>query len=274
MKNFVIIDREICIGCGACVKDCLSKIIRVEEEVAVIEDFTDCIKCGHCGASCPVDAIRYDDPEYDMNIESFSKDHDLVTFRELDYLIKMKRSCRQYHQKEVESDKLESLLRIGQISPTGGNRQPLKFVVVNGFEKVEALKLMAMETLYDVGQKSEGRYARVFTSILDNYKKTGYDRLFYNAPLVIVIYGDPSISQTMAVDGGIAAGQMTLIGETLGLGSCYIGYLKTAADHNREICNYLGIPSNETIITNIIFGYPQTRYYRSVPREKLKVKYK
>lgn len=273
MKDFVIVNREACIGCGACVSDCISKIISLEEEVAVIKDFTNCIKCGHCGAVCPVNAISYHHPGYDIEVEEFEKDIWKIGFDKLDALVKMKRSCRQYEKKPIEKAKMDAIMRIGQMSPTGGNRQPLKFVVVDSPDKIEELKLLAMQTLYDVGQTTEGRYGRVFRSILDNYKSTGFDRLFYNAPCVIIIYGDPNSSHTTHVDAGIAGGQMTLIAETLGLGTCFVGYLKTATENNNEIYKFLGIPEGYEMITNIILGYPDVRYFRSVPRQKLDVRF-
>ena len=57
----VIIDQEICVGCGACVKDCPGSAIRLEEGKA--EVFRSCIQCGHCVAVCPVDAVSI--PEFD-----------------------------------------------------------------------------------------------------------------------------------------------------------------------------------------------------------------
>jgi nitroreductase/NAD-dependent dihydropyrimidine dehydrogenase PreA subunit len=273
MKDFVIVDREKCIGCGSCALDCISKIISLEEDVAVIKDFTNCIKCGHCGAVCPVNAIRYQHPDYDINVEEFEKNIWKVGFDQMDAFVKMKRSCRQYKKKPIEKAKMDAIMRIGQISPTGGNRQPLKFVVVDSPEKIEELKLLAMKTLFDVGQKTEGRYGKVFRSILDNYQATGFDRLFYNAPCVVIIYGDPNTSHTTQVDAGIAGGQMTLIAETLDLGSCFVGYLKTAAENNNEIYEFLGIPEGHQMIANIIVGYPDVRYFRSVPRQKLDVKF-
>ncbi|MDP3387531.1 MAG: nitroreductase family protein [Eubacteriales bacterium] len=273
MEDFVIIDRGKCIGCGSCVSDCISKIISLEERVAVIKDFTNCIKCGHCGAVCPVNAISYQHTGYDVGVDEFEKDIWKIEFNQLDALIKMKRSCRQFKKKPIEKSKMDAIMRIGQMSPTGGNRQPLKFVVVDSPDKMEALKLMAMKTLYSVGQNTEGRYGMVFRSILDNYESTGFDRLFYNAPCVIIIYGDPKSSHTTHVDAGIAGGQMTLIAETLGLGSCFVGYLKTATQNNNEIYRFLGIPEGHEMIANIILGYPDVRYFRSVPRQKLDVKF-
>ena len=58
------IKKELCIGCGACVKDCPGKALAIEDGKAVYKK--ECIHCGHCVAICPVNAVSI--PEYDMAV--------------------------------------------------------------------------------------------------------------------------------------------------------------------------------------------------------------
>ena len=65
------IEKEKCIGCGACIKDCPASAIRMTEEKA--EVYKDCLHCGHCVAICPSEAVSI--PEYDMEeVEAYDKD--------------------------------------------------------------------------------------------------------------------------------------------------------------------------------------------------------
>ena len=54
------IDKEKCIKCGACIKDCITySLIKDEEGFAKVatDGDTRCISCQHCFAICPVGAI-------------------------------------------------------------------------------------------------------------------------------------------------------------------------------------------------------------------------
>ena len=48
----VVIDKELCTGCGYCVADCISAKISVKDRKAVYSG--ECLHCGHCVAICPV----------------------------------------------------------------------------------------------------------------------------------------------------------------------------------------------------------------------------
>ena len=110
------VNRDKCIGCGQCIKDCPVKVISLKDNKAEIDN-SRCIKCGHCIAVCPVEAVSTDD--YNMeevkpyNKESFSIDPDnLLNF------IKFRRSVRRFKDSKVEKDKIslmqEDLLRLQQ----------------------------------------------------------------------------------------------------------------------------------------------------------------
>lgn len=53
----VTINKELCIGCGACLEVCPVDALELDEEVKAICKDDDCIDCGACIGSCPVEAI-------------------------------------------------------------------------------------------------------------------------------------------------------------------------------------------------------------------------
>ena len=54
------LDTEKCIGCGQCVEVCPRKVITMLEKKAVIVNRDLCIECGACKMNCAYDAISVD----------------------------------------------------------------------------------------------------------------------------------------------------------------------------------------------------------------------
>lgn len=55
------INKDKCIGCGACVKACPMNVLEVKEDhKAHVERPKDCVECRACEAACPVKAITFD----------------------------------------------------------------------------------------------------------------------------------------------------------------------------------------------------------------------
>lgn len=54
--KIMVINKDTCIGCGACVGTCPVNAISLDDGKAVIDQDT-CVKCGACKEACPVSAI-------------------------------------------------------------------------------------------------------------------------------------------------------------------------------------------------------------------------
>ncbi len=55
----MVVDKEVCIGCGACQAVCPVEAIELVDGKASI-DKEKCISCGACKGTCPVEAINED----------------------------------------------------------------------------------------------------------------------------------------------------------------------------------------------------------------------
>ena len=270
------IDQEKCIGCEECVKDCFPKDLVMKDEKAQATNTT-CIKCGHCIAICPVNAASMTD--YDM---AEVKEYDAKTFdipsETLLNFIKFRRAVRRFKDKPIEKEKIEHIIEAGRFTPTGSNRQPVSYIVVqNDIPKLTGLALESLDRLgksilEDKANKNlifkfyAKRWLKMYKDYLDDPElPTG---LFFKAQAVVLIVSDSPI------DGGLAASFMELMTNAEGLGMFYSGFFVRAAIRNPKIKSFLGIDDTKEVIACLVMGYPDVKYQRTAPRKKAEISWR
>lgn len=273
MSN-VIINKETCIGCGLCVKDCSRQAIELINDKADI-DLSLCNECSHCLAICPTNSVsmpQYDETEvmeYDASKLNLDPDNFL-------YVQKFRRSIRNFKEKQVEQDKLNQILEAGRYSPTASNRQTNRYIVIS--DRIDEVRDMAIKTLYDVANDPKFQvgggvdYRQYWIKIYDNYNEHKIDRLFFDAPQIIVIVSEDK-GGFAEVNGGLAASRMELQANLLGLGVCYIGFFQKAVHYNKKLRDLIGMKENEEFILSFIIGHPNVKYQRTVNRKPADVRY-
>ena len=126
----VIVDHEKCMGCGLCCKDCPSHVLELQDgKAALLSDL--CLKCGHCIAICPVSAVAISG--YDMSeVITYDKTGFGIDSDVLLNTIKFRRSVRKYKDKPVEKDVIQKIIEAGRFTPTGSNKQGVRYIVAEG----------------------------------------------------------------------------------------------------------------------------------------------
>ena len=51
------VDKEKCVGCGACQEACPGEAIEIKDGKAVVDE-DKCLSCGACEGECPQEAIK------------------------------------------------------------------------------------------------------------------------------------------------------------------------------------------------------------------------
>ncbi|MBR1531190.1 MAG: nitroreductase family protein [Eubacterium sp.] len=250
----VTINKDACIGCGQCVKDCVASALYIEGGKAKLRK--GCIECGHCFAVCPVGAI--DMPEY-------SKDGcgEYVPMTEIDSdtlleAMKSRRTIRQYKDTPVEQEKIDKILEAGRYAPTGANSQNVAFTILGSKQddlERECVKLF--RTGVNIGKKFS-----------DSLKNTDINDTFFfkGAPLVIVVSGHDTVNATLA------SAYMEIEANSLGLGVLYSGFFVACTKLNPKIKAMLKLPKGHKAVTCMIIGYPDVKYKRIPPRKPIKFK--
>ena len=250
----VVVNKEVCTGCGSCVADCISMSLSIKEGKA--EYNGSCIHCGHCVAICPVNAVSI--PDYDMAEVEPAAQSGLVPEEELLRLIKSRRSIRRYREKRIPREQLDMIINAGRYTATGSNLQACRFILVQ--DALDQLKSFVWD---GVGQalRSGMKEAQPLKGLWDLREARGIDYLFRSAPAVLYIAAENQW------DAGMAAQNMELVAVSQGLGGLYNGFLLRSTMLSEPAKDLLRL-EGKPLATCMLLGYPDVHYPRTAPRKK------
>jgi nitroreductase len=147
-------------------------------------------------------------------------------------LLYSRRSIRKYTSQLIEPEKIEKLIEAALLSPTSRNREAWEFVIVTDRTALRQLSI----------------------------SKPGSAAMLAEAPLAIVVCGNPMDSDVWIEDCSIAGIIIQLAAHDMGLGSCWIqlrGRMYNEMVSSSEyVIKTLELPDNIEIECIISIGYP------------------
>ena len=161
-------------------------------------------------------------------------------------LIQKRRSIRKFQKKQVEAEKIDTLIEAALRSPSSIGRNPWEFIFVTDQSLLEKL----------------------------SRAKPHGSMFLKNAPLGIVVCADPEKSDIWIEDSSIAAIFLHLAAESIGLASCWIQMRERMHDQTKTAQDYvseaLDIPSGLKVECIIAVGYPDEK---KSPHKKEELQY-
>jgi nitroreductase len=149
-----------------------------------------------------------------------------------DELARKRRSVKVYTDQPVEKEKIDHIMEAALRSPSGRAARPWTFVVVTNQEVIQKLSVA----------------------------KPGSAAFLKDAPVAVVVCGDPSVSGLWVEDCSIAAVTMQYAAQALGLGSRWVHMrgpnFSEGKTSSQYVVELLGLPENLSVECIIAIGYP------------------
>lgn len=266
----ILVNGDLCTRCGICSRACAMGVIsppdentlpRVQEARAGF-----CIECGHCEAYCPTQALLLNirpDEKVPLPAGAGTIDPDALA-----YYLKKRRSVRLFTKDPVPRETILEVLDIARYAASGGNGQPVEWIVVHDAAKVRkiaALTIAWMKTLVNSSHPMSG-----YIPVLIGAWESGSDVVCRGAPHLLVAHipEDNPIAQTDAI---IALTHFDIAAPAYGIGTCWAGFVAMAAASYAPLREELGIPAGRKSAYAMMFGSPQLKVYGIPRRAPLKV---
>jgi nitroreductase/ferredoxin len=262
----ILVDQDLCTRCGICSVVCPISIVEPADENTlprVPETNTGrCIQCGHCEISCPSQALPLNiRPDEKVSLPAGAV---MVSPGDIALYLKKRRSVRHFTKDPVPKEKILTVLDIVRYAASGGNGQPVEWIIVHDpkkVKKVAALTVEWMKTLVGSGHPMSGYVPGLIASW-----EAGNDPVCRGAPHLLFAHipeGNP-VAQTDAV---IALTHFDIAAPAFGIGTCWAGFVAMAAAMHEPLQEAIGIPAGRKSAYAMMFGYPQYKIY-GIPRRK------
>lgn len=200
-----------------------------------------------------------------------------------------RRSVRKYKDKQVPENLVRRILEAGRFAPSAGNTQPWKFIVIRDKDLIDRMErdirwfCRVMAALIYPEDSPLGRRIPWFLSqLLIRLKPNelapmpysaivgiakGILKAFHGAPTLIFILKDRRGASRPEVDVGCCGQNIVLAAHSLGLGTCWVGFVKPLDYFGPLWKRRLGVRWPYQFCEAITVGYPVGHPDGMVPRE-------
>lgn len=165
--------------------------------------------------------------------------------------INNRRSIRSFTDKKIDKNIITELITLGTKAATGSGHEAWGFAVITDKDQMKQLSDGTKKYILENFEKYP--YLKQYESWLTNEKFN----IFYNAPCLLIIYGDTN-SHWYTYDCTLAASNIMLSASEYGIGTCWIGF----GEHTLDTADFKSkhnVPSNYKLVCPMVLGYPKAQ---------------
>ena len=276
------IDQDKCILCRACIATCPTGMVR-DKRGAIKISWVACIDCGHCMAVCPTGAISVREPE---DAQFLPAPEEFASPVEFLALLRRRRTVRRFLPDELPHETLDQLIESARHVPTAANCQCQEFLVLTDEAAKSELRDAVVDYYRELAEalasgegaaeieSGDGAMHEHMLAAVPTFVKgvdAGADRLFFDAPAVIVVHArrDEVLPEAAC---GFATLAISLMAEAMGLGTCITAYASLALRALPELRATVGVPDDNQVHYAIAVGRPAEEFRLTPHRRPLRVK--
>ncbi len=281
----VAIDRDNCSLCGLCIKVCKGGPLVADDGAVRVNQTIGfgCIGRGHCVAVCPIGCVTVSGrdllPEDILDLPPVDQ---RASFEHLNNLMLARRSVREYEPGPVEPELIDKVIEAASTAPMGF---PPSDVGVLAFRTPASVREFKADLLREMKRMQwmitpwglalmRPFYGKEGTELMRDFVKpvvetylaadeAGEDMFFYNAPSALFFYGSP---YSDPADATIASTYAMLAAETLGLGTCMLGFPGILLKYSKRLKAKYGLANKMQPGVALILGKPAVEFRKAIRR--------
>jgi len=212
-----------------------------------------------------------------------------VGYDQFHSLLLSRRSIRRFTDQPVERDMLAKIIDSASTAPMGIPPSEVGVIVWDSPEKVKKLTedmldgirflrrmltplgIMLMRPF--IGKEGAQAFREFMRPVADIYvkkAKEGEDWFFYSAPAAVFFYGSAYADPT---DPVIATTYAMIAAQSLGLGTCMLGFPGYIFRSSKKLRAKYGLPSKIQPGVMMVLSHPSIHYFHAVKRRFADVRY-
>jgi nitroreductase len=184
----------------------------------------------------------------------------------------------------VDEETLQLLIENMKHYPSASNARPIEITIIKTKKIIANLNDRTAQKLIDTIQFITSPLLkpifRLFAPKLDIARLSSYKKQFvarqtpeasqvcHHAPAVVLFHAPVTKYGMAAADAYIWATYTSIFANTMGLGSCFNGFIVTAMSRSKDMRKEFLIPDTHQVYAALLLGHPKVKYINEAGREK------